>query len=52
MNTIKLRDKASRNTIWLSIRDGVVVGAIGSDPARFMNLTEARARHVARYGGS
>lgn len=52
MNTIKLRDKASRCYIWISVRVGVVVGAMGSDPKRFLGLTEARARHVARYGGA
>jgi hypothetical protein len=47
---VMLRDKG-RGHVWLTIRAGVVVGAMGSDPARFMGLTEAAARHVARYGG-
>lgn len=50
--TIKLRDKNSRQTIWLTLRDGVVVGAMGSNPARYLGLSEQRARHHARYGGS
>lgn len=49
---LTLRDRASRLTIWLWLRDGVVVGAAGSDPARYLGMTEARARHVARYGGA
>ncbi len=50
--TIKLHDKISRCHVWINVRDGVVVGAMGSDPRRFIGLTEARARHVARYGGA
>jgi hypothetical protein len=50
-NTMRLRDKASGNSVWISVRDGVVVGAMGSDPGRFVGLTEQRARHIARYGG-
>ncbi len=45
-----LRDR-ERGTIHLTIRDGVVVGAMGSEPKRFIGLTVDRARHVARYGG-
>ena len=33
--------------ITLTIRDGQVVGAMGSDPERFMGLTEADARKLA-----
>ena len=49
-NTITIKNR-SAGRLTLTIRDGVVVGAFGSDPARFVGLTEARARHVARYGG-
>ena len=35
--------------IFLTLRDGVVVGAMGSEPARFVGLTESEARHRARY---
>lgn len=49
-NTTKLNDKG-HGQIWITVRDGVVVGAMGSDPQRYLGLTEARARHVARYGG-
>ncbi len=45
--TVVLKDKG-RGRIYLSIRGGTVVGAMGSDPARYIGLTEARARHVAR----
>ena len=51
--TVKLTlpDKHSGCKIFLRLRDGVVVGAMGSDPKRYIGLTEARARHLARYGG-
>lgn len=37
--------------IYLWLRDGIVVGAMGSEPARFVGKTEEKARHIARYGG-
>jgi len=43
---IILRDKG-RGEIALTIRDGVVVGATGSEPKRFMGLTESGARLTA-----
>lgn len=49
-SVVRIRDKG-RGHVWLTIRAGVVVGAMGSDPARFPGLTEKEARHVARYGG-
>lgn len=48
---VVLRDKG-RGRVWLTVRAGVVVGALGSDPRRFVGLSLERARHVARYGGS
>lgn len=48
-NTITIKNR-SAGRITLTVRDGIVVGAFGSEPARFVGLTEARARHVARYG--
>lgn len=50
MMHLTLTDRG-RGRIHLAIRDGVVVGALGSEPGRFVGLTVARARHVARYGG-
>lgn len=47
---IVLNDKG-RGRICLAIRAGLVVGAMGSEPGRFVGLTEQRARHIARYGG-
>lgn len=47
---LNLPDK-NRGQIWLNLRDGVVVGAMGSEPERFLDLTESQARHLARYGG-
>ncbi len=50
MYTVTMKDKG-RGRVWLTVRDGVVVGAMGSDPARFVGLTIEAARHRARYGG-
>lgn len=47
---IKLKDR-DRGHVTLTIRDGVVIGAGGSDPRRFMGKTLARAKHIARHGG-
>lgn len=49
-NTITLKDKHSGNLVWITLRDGIVVGAAGSDPNRYLGKTEQRARHMARYG--
>lgn len=46
---LKLRDRASGGYIYLTIRHGVVVGAMGCTPKRFVGLTESEARHRARY---
>lgn len=48
---LALRDRI-RGKVWLNLRDDVVVGATGSEPERFIGLTESQARHVARYGGT
>lgn len=48
---VKLKDRDSRNYVWLTIRDGVVVGAMGSDPRRYMGMTLEQAKHLARHGG-
>jgi hypothetical protein len=50
MTTLTLKDRLSGGSMYLTLRDGVVVGAMGSDPARYMGLTEAAARRKARYG--
>jgi hypothetical protein len=47
---IKLKDR-ERGHVWLTARDGRVVGVMGSDPARYMGMTLDEARHLARYGG-
>jgi hypothetical protein len=47
---VTLKDRG-RGFIWLSLRGGVVVGAVGSEPSRYMGLALERARHIARYGG-
>lgn len=46
---LKLRDKG-RGFILLTLRDGVVIGAMGSEPIRFVGKSERDARHIARYG--
>lgn len=50
MSKLILKDRMSGNRIFLTLRDGIVVGAMGSDPSRYLHLTEAAARHKARYG--
>lgn len=49
--TVKLKDRYSGGHVWLTVRDGTVVGAMGSDPSRYVGMTIDRARHVARHGG-
>lgn len=43
-----LRDKSSRMLMYLTIRNGIVVGAMGSDPSRYMGLSEDQARKLAK----
>ena len=47
---IKLKDR-DRGHVWLWVRDGLVVGAMGSEPKRYIGLTLGQAKHLARYGG-
>ncbi len=49
---VKLKDRYSGGHVWLTVRDNVVVGVMGSDPKRYLGMTLDRAKHVARYGGS
>jgi hypothetical protein len=51
-STVKLKDRYSGGHVWLTVRDGLVVGALGSDPKRYIGMPIDRARHVARYGGT
>lgn len=48
-SSLRLRDRVSGNFIYLTLRDGVVVGAMGADPSRYVGLTEQQARHRARF---
>lgn len=48
---VKLKDR-DRGHIVLTVREGVVVGAMGSEPKRYVGMTLDRAKHVARYGGT
>ena len=48
---VSLKDRYSGNLVWLTVRDGVVVGAMGSDPKRYLGMTLDAAKHYARYGG-
>lgn len=47
--SMTLKDRMSGHKIYLTLRDGTVVGAMGSEPRRYLGLTEAEARHKARY---
>ena len=51
-SSVKLKDRYSGAHVWLTVRDGTVVGAMGSDPKRYLGMTLDRAKHVARYGGT
>lgn len=48
---IKLKDRYSGGHVWVTVRDGRVVGVMGADPARYMGMTPEEASHHARYGG-
>lgn len=49
---LKLKDRYSGSHVWLTVRDGTVVGVMGSDPKRYLGMSVDRAKHVARYGGT
>ena len=51
LSFVKLKDR-DRGHIVLSVRDGVVVGAMGSEPKRYLGMPLDQARHVVRYGGT
>jgi len=48
--TLTLRDRTRKQEISLTLRGGVVVGAVGCEPQRYVGLTEARARALAEGG--
>lgn len=48
---ITLKDRYSGGLIFLTVRDGVVIGAVGTEPKRYLGMTLAAAKHYARYGG-
>lgn len=50
--SIKLKDRYSGGHVWLTVRDGTVVGVMGSDPKRYLGMSLDQAKHVARYGGT
>jgi hypothetical protein len=49
MTTLVLKDRMSGHKIYLTLREGVVVGAMGSEPRRYLGLSEREARRKARY---
>ena len=51
-SSVKLKDRYSGGHVWLTVRDGTVVGVMGSDPKRYLGMTLDQARHIARYGGT
>ena len=51
-STVKLKDRYSGGHVWLTVRDGTVVGVMGSDPKRYLGMAFDRAKRVARYGGT
>ncbi len=46
-----LHDRYSGQKITLTVRDGLVTGAVGSDPARYLGLNLDFAKRYARNGG-
>jgi len=48
---IQLRDRYSGSPIALTIRDDRVVGAMGTEPKRYIGMTLDEAKHYARHGG-
>ena len=50
-SVLKLKDR-KRGHVWLTVRDGIIVGATGSEPRRYVGMTLDQAKHVARYGGT
>ena len=51
-SVVKLKDRYSGGHVWLTVRDGAVVGVMGSDPKRYLGMPLDQAKHVARYGGT
>jgi hypothetical protein len=51
-SVVKLKDRYSGGHVWLTVRDGAVVGAMGSDPKRYVGMSLDQAKHMARYGGT
>ena len=51
-SVVKLKDRYSGGHVWLTVRDGAVVGVMGSDPKRYLGMSLDQAKHVARYGGT
>ncbi len=47
MPKLALKDRANGNQIFLSLTDGKVTGVMGSEPNKYLGLTEAEARRVA-----
>ncbi len=48
--TIIVKDRYSGQRMFLTVKDGVVVGAMGTEPKRYLGMTLALAKHYARYG--
>lgn len=51
-STVVVRDKTSGGTVHLTVRRGVVVGAGGSDPSRFVGRTVEEAKLIAKSSAS
>ena len=51
-SSVKLKDRYSGGHVWLTVRGGNVVGAMGSDPKRYLGMSLDQAKHVARHGGT
>lgn len=49
---VTLHDRMSGGRVWLTVRDGVVTGAMGCEPARYVGQPIERARRIARHDGA
>jgi hypothetical protein len=47
VKTLVLKDRMSGHRVWLTLKKGIVVGAMGCEPRRYMGLTEKEAFHKA-----
>jgi len=50
-SSLQLKDRYSGSPIFLTVRGDHVVGAMGTEPKRYMGMSLDEAKHYARHGG-